>query len=151
MIRQTVMLIAALGFGIMASGGVLTVLLSVGIVPRFVHHTGTAGFELWYENMIILGATAGCLMSVFPPDFNMGKVMGSVALIIYGLFSGIFEGCIAIALAEILDALPICERRLMKNGTLKVSGMRPFVTAIALGKFVGSMWYFYHRIFRYGG
>lgn len=151
MMKQIVMLIAALGFGIMASGGVLTVLLSVGIVPRFVHHTGTAGYELWYENMIILGATAGCLMSVFPTEYHMGKVLGSVMLILFGLFSGIFEGCVAIALAEILDALPICERRLMNNSVMKIGGMRPFITAIALGKFVGSMWYFYHRIFRYGG
>lgn len=57
--------------------------------------------------------------------------------IAFGLFSGIFVGCLAVSLAEVIDVIPILSRRI----GLKV-GMRYFLLAIAIGKLVGSLIYF---------
>lgn len=148
---KSVCIIAAVGFGILSSGGVLTVLLSVGLVPRFIQRTNTACDVIIYENYIILGAVIGGLYGVFPPHLRLDFFCGNLVLIFYGFFSGIFEGCVAITIAEMLDALPICERRLRgKNGN-KINGMKPFITSIALGKMFGSLFYFYNHLYRYGG
>lgn len=148
---QLVLTIAAAGFGALVSAGVLTVLISVGLIPRFIQRTGTACDELIYENFIVLGTVAGCLVSVFPPGLHLGRELGGAVLSLCGFFGGIFEGCVAIAVAEMLDALPIFQRRVEKRIDYQWKGIRPFITSVALGKLVGSLWYFYMGIYRYGG
>lgn len=146
-----ILTIAAAGFGALVSAGVLTVLISVGLIPRFIQRTGTACKELMYENFIVLGTILGCLFSVFPPELNLGKEIGGGLLAFCGFFGGIFEGCVAIAVAEMLDALPIFQRRAEKRMSNQMKGIRPFIAAVALGKLAGSLWYFYNGIYRYGG
>lgn len=148
---EIIMMIAAIGFGMLVSGGVLTVLISVGLVPRFVQRTQTARHELLFENCIILGAASGCLFSIFAPQLHLGRVAGGAVTAVWGLFCGIYEGCVALAIAEMLDALPIFERRMKAGKNQRPNSMRPVITAVALGKMTGSLWYFYHAIHRYGG
>ena len=146
-----ILTIAAAGFGALVSAGVLTVLISVGLIPRFIQRTGTACDAFLYENFIISGTVAGCLISIFPSGLHLGRVMGGALLSVCGIFWGIFEGCVAIAVAEMLDALPIFQRRMEKRIRRHRRGIRPFITAVALGKLAGSLWYFYMGIYRYGG
>ena len=58
-------------------------------------------------------------------------------LLVVALCSGIYVGCQAMALAEILNVFPILFRR----AKLQL-GLRYTVLAVALGKLVGSLWYF---------
>lgn len=70
--RQTIVCIAGLGAGILVSAGVFTVLLSVGLVPRFAGKTHTGEKIFLYEEMIVLGTLTGCFWSVYPEISRKG-------------------------------------------------------------------------------
>lgn len=148
--------ILALDAGILVSGGVFSVLLAVGLIPRFAGKTQTAKHIWLYENMVVLGTITGCILSVFEPFVQVGSWAVShpgfwydvletviwVVLVLYGLFAGIFVGCLAIAIAEMLDSIPIMTRRLGFR-----HGLGIMVTALAFGKLAGSLFYFGYRIY----
>lgn len=107
-------------FGLLAAAGVFTVLVAVGIVPRFAGKTHTAGHVLLYEDMVIWGTVVGCIVSIFERYFHIGtrlfrmgvpfsvvQVGGNFVTGMIGLFSGMFIGCLALAIAEMLDSIPI--------------------------------------------
>ena len=62
-----------------------------------------------------------------------------------GFFAGMFVGCLALAIAEMLDSVPIFARRI---GFRKGLGIA--ITAAALGKAAGSLIYFMAGIYRSG-
>ena len=51
-LKQIIMAIGGLGFGIIVSGGVFTVLVAVGLVSRFAGKTHTGKYILLYESCI---------------------------------------------------------------------------------------------------
>lgn len=126
-------------FGALAAAGVFTVLSSISLVPRFVGKTKTAGEIRIYENMIILGTIWGGINSLTKEPFLMEvpRWTGLLILVIIGVFSGMFVGCIALAVAEMLDSIPIFFRRIKLKG-----GIASIVFFIALGKLCGSLLYF---------
>ena len=75
MLLKRIML-GALGcsFGLMTAGGVFTVLLAVGLIPRFAGKTHTANRVMLYETMVILGTLTGDLLSVFEPYTHLGTL-----------------------------------------------------------------------------
>lgn len=135
----------------MVSAGVFTVLFVVGLVPRFAGRTDTARCEIFYEECLVFGALLADILSVFPIRNSLGEVMSSVSfgnilltvlLVMIGIFAGIFVGCLSIALAEVLDGIPIFARRIR----LKM-GVSIAVLAVALGKIAGSFVYFIYGFF----
>ncbi len=151
-------------FGVIASAGVFTVLLSVGLIPRFAGKTHIADHVFVLEEMVVLGTIAGNFMSVLsdyckPGEwilkkqiFGVGSTegiwhfMSTVILIVFGTFAGIFVGCLALAIAEMLDSIPIFARRIGFRHGLGVA-----ILAVAAGKVAGSIFYFTQEIFLYGG
>lgn len=134
--------------GLLVAGGVFTVLFVVGLVPRFACKTGTARYEIWYEECIITGTLLGCICSVFqvPNVFGVwltqvSEMLSKGFLMIIGGFAGVFVGCLALALAELLDSVPIFARRVKYKKNFK-----PVLWSIALGKLCGSLVYFWMRI-----
>ena len=125
-------------FGLAVSAGTFAFLLVIGVVPRMVGKSNTASHAIFYENAIILGGTIGNLLSVFP-DIRIW--LGSPLLIVYGLCAGIFVGCIAVALAEILNTFPIMFRR----ANLKM-GLSFVMTCMAFGKACGAFFYFWNHM-----
>ena len=132
--------------GLMVSAGVFTVLFVVGLVPRFAGRTNTARFEILYEEFLIFGAVLADVLSVFPIKGSIGQfltwmsdagVLLTVILVLIGMFAGIFVGCLSIALAEVLDGIPIFARRIRLKMGLSIA-----VFAVALGKIVGALLYF---------
>ena len=122
-IREIPLDVFGFSFGIMVAGGVFTVLFVVGLIPRFAGKTDTARYEIFYEECIIAGSVAGCLFSVFQFPYKIGQYMQKLpmwayqsltvlALVIIGVFSGMFVGCLALAIAEMLDSIPILARRI---------------------------------------
>lgn len=160
MLLKRIMLgVLGCSFGLMTAGGVFTVLLAVGLIPRFAGKTHTGNRVMLYETMVILGTLTGDLLSVFEPYTHLGtlamgagvpealwRAAGELILLCYGMFSGIFIGSLAMAIAEMLDSIPIFARRIGFRHGLGVA-----VLAMALGKMAGSLYYFYERIYLFGG
>ena len=141
--------LSGISFGMLVSSGVLTVFISVGLIPRFAQKTKTASQICFYENMVILGTIFGCITTVFYSFLKIQFEVGLPGLIFlgtFGLFGGMFEGCVALAIAEMLDSIPIFTRRAGFH-----QGIRIFVAAVALGKVTGSLFYFINSMYQYGG
>lgn len=156
MIRQIILGFLGLCFGGFVSGGVFTVLLSVGLIPRFAGKTHTNRKVFLYEEMVVFGTLAGNVLTIFPQCKNLGvwlsalpgigsiwQGVGCVLLVLYGLFAGMFVGCLALAIAEMLDSIPIFARRIGFR-----HGLGVVVSAMALGKMCGSLLYFVMEVFR---
>ncbi len=140
--------------GLLVSAGIFTVLLAVGLTPRFVGTTHTARKILLYEGCITAGAVIGTIFSAIPVMGQAGKwlreqlvsekmvevldIGGEVFLGIAGLFIGMFVGCLALAIAEMLDSIPIFARRVSYRHGLGIA-----VLAVAIGKLLGSLYYFW--------
>ncbi len=142
-------------FGLLTSAGVFTVLVAIGLVPRFAGKTHTAGKVFLYEEMVILGAIVGGVGSIFPEYIQpaaflreqfgevnwLWEILGIVGQAAFGLFAGMFVGCLALAIAEMLDSIPIFARRVSFR-----HGLGMAVLGIALGKLCGSLGYFVYEL-----
>jgi len=148
LIKEIVLAVFGFSFGMMVAGGVFTVLFIVGLVPRFAGKTATARYEVFYEECIIAGSVLGCLASVFQFPMLLGKalqclpdsvytILTIVILAAIGVLSGMFVGCLALAMAELLDSIPILTRRISFR-----HGLGIVVLSIAFGKLIGSLLYF---------
>jgi len=134
LIRHIFMGFCALTAGIGVSAGTFAFLIVIGVIPRMIGKCNRAAETMHFENAVICGGIVGTVLSVFP---GISIPFGPLLLCLYGLSAGIFVGCIAIALAEILDTFPITFRRMhIKEGLSWV------MLAMAFGKCAGSFYYF---------
>ena len=83
-----------------------------------------------------MGGVAGNLLCVFQP--RMGFLV--FLLPVFGLLAGIFVGCWAMALAEVLNVFPIFIRRLKIVRCTAV-----FIISMALGRGIGALIYLIRR------
>lgn len=121
----------AAGFGV--SAGVFAFIISVGVIPRMIGKSRTVKEVLTYETVILLGGTFGNLFSLFEWKVPLGMPL----LILFGVSAGVFTGCLAVALAEILNTFPIMFRRMKIK-----EGLGWVLLFMALGKTCGAL-YFY--------
>lgn len=130
------MLLGSVGliFGLSIAAGSFALAVKLGIVPVMAEKSTTAKHIMTYENAIILGGICGNILSVF---LDIRLPLGHAFLALYGLCAGIFVGCMAVALAEIINAFPILYRRIKLK-----TGLQWAVGAAALGKMSGALYYF---------
>lgn len=92
-----------------------------------------------------------CLLRIFfrggvysLPVFQtkIAAVLSDVFLTGGGFFAGCFVGCLALAIAEMLDSIPIFARRISF-----VKGVGVAVLTVAVGKTVGSLVYFGFKVY----
>lgn len=152
--RVVLLAIAGGCFGLLAAAGVFTVFVAVGLVPRFAGRTKTANHILLYEEMVIFGTMFGCMLSVFERYCRVAfyleiilpieavRLLGAGGQILFGLFGGIFIGCLALSIAEMLDSIPIFARRISFRIGLTVA-----VFGMAFGKVSGSLYYFLNQLY----
>lgn len=159
-LRKLFLILTGGSYGFLSAAGVFTVLAAVGLIPRFAGRTHTADRIYLYEEMTIWGSIAGCLVSVFPEHCALGYYLqnrfpqhlslwegcGQVILTVFGLFSGMFIGCLALAIAEMLDSIPIFSRRISFRKGLPLA-----VASMAMGKLLGSLIYFWTEFHRTAG
>lgn len=162
LLKQIFLCVCGLSFGFLASAGVFTVLVSVGLIPRFAGKMHVAKKVFALEEAVVLGTLTGGFGSVFSDWVNIGsflrkkqifgnitedviQVGGNLFFIVFGIFAGMFVGCLALAIAEMLNSIPIFARRIGFRHGLGVA-----VTAAALGKLAGSLIYFAKGIFLSG-
>lgn len=120
--------------GVIVAGGLFSFIIGLGVISDFADRTHTGEHILLYEDSVALGGMLGNLIWIYPIGLP-----GFVAPF-FGLLSGIFVGCWAMALAEMLDVFPIFIRR------FKVLKYVPYmILAIAIGKGVGEIIYFVMR------
>lgn len=124
-----------LAFGLSVASGSFAIAVKLGIIPEMASKSGTAKRIMTYENATILGGIAGNILSVFS---QIRFPAGHIFLAFFGLSAGIFVGCMAVALAEIINAYPIVYRRMK----LKI-GLEWMVATIAIGKMCGCLFYFF--------
>ncbi len=131
-------LLAGIGLasGVAVAGGVFAFISILGIIPRLCAKLRTASRVYSMETCIFLGGVAGCVVTVF----QIPLTGGTAALGVFGLFAGIFVGCLAMALAETLKVFPVLARRTK----LRV-GLPLLIVAMAAGKFVGGLHQFFHN------
>lgn len=122
--------------GFIVAGGFVALSVGLGIFTRYAGITGTGGRLRLYEDAVLLGGTAGNILTVYPVSVYLGQA----GLAVMGLCFGIFVGSWILALAEIVNIFPVFSRRL---GITK--GTSLIVVAIAVGKVLGSLLHFYMR------
>lgn len=131
--------------GSAVAAGTFAFITVIGVLPRLIGKWNFSAKAIYFENVVALGGTVGCILSVFlqiqlyTDMMIQGKnILGSIFLIIFGLCAGMFVGCCAVALAEILNTFPIIFRRFhLKEGLSWV------ILSVALGKMFGSLYYFF--------
>lgn len=158
-LKELLLGIFALCFGILSSAGVFTVLASVGLIPRFAGKMHVAKKVFALEEAVIFGTLTGGFFSVFGDYCKIGNfvlsrgIFGNNTVIIWqgagrlilmtgGLFAGMFVGCLAFSIAEMLDSIPIFTRRIGFRHGLGIA-----ITAAAVGKAIGSIYYFLYGIY----
>lgn len=157
MFKELFLAFCGLSFGLLSSAGVFTVFSAVGLVPRFAGKTHSAKEILLYENMIVAGTIIGGVMSIWPERveqvliglenlvrptlfFQITRVSGQL---VFGLFSGMFVGCFALSIAEMLDSIPIFSRRISFR-----KGIGLAVCSVAAGKLCGALFYFVQEMYQ---
>lgn len=133
LIKYIFMSVLGISGGAMVAGGMFTALFTVGLIPRFAGKTRTGAHVMIYESAVILGTVLGNLVSLY----QWRLPLGSVFLVCYGFFSGIFVGCLALAIAEALDGIPIFARRINFRRGLGIG-----ILALSIGKGIGCFVYF---------
>lgn len=115
--------------GVLVAAGTVAFITIVGVLTRLAIRTDTAKRILLYEDIVVVGATFGNILDLFKPPIPLG----TVGLMVFGLFMGCFVGCLAVALEEVIQIFPIMTKRLK----LKM-GIPIIVLFLALGKGVGA-------------
>lgn len=132
-LKYIILILLGIGGGTVISGAVFAFIAIIGIVPRLADKTKTNNYIVLYENAIILGGIFGA----FSILFNYYLPIGVIPTMFFGLLIGIFYGCLAVSLAEVLNVIPILTRRTMLN-----RGIKYFIIALALGKALGAIIYY---------
>lgn len=116
--------------GLLVAGGLFAFLTLVGVITRLAAGTTTAKYIVFYEDMSLLGCVCGNLLFLY----GFSLPLGVVFLGMYGIGAGIFTGCLAAALSEVVNMFPVLSERI----SLK-KGMNGIMTMFAAGKLVGSL------------
>ena len=134
--EQILLAVIGLSGGVAVAAGLFSFIVELGVVADFADRTHTGEHITFYEDCVALGGILGNLVYVF----RISLPLGTPLLAVIGLFSGIFAGCWAMALAEILNVFPVFMRRIKIVRYVSV-----FVVSMALGKGLGALLFFGQR------
>ena len=134
MLITLLLILIGLCAGLVVSSGAVALIIGLNIIPRYAGITKTAGHVMLYENVCIAGAVTGTILFFFQGTIPLG----TPALFLYGIFSGIFLGSWIIALGEVVDIFAITVRR---AGITR--GMPWIILSLSLGKVRGSLYIFW--------
>jgi len=133
-LQETALAIIGFAGGVSVAAGTFALITALGIIPRLASRMGVAEHVYKLESAIVLGGTIGSLLSVY--HFPMR--IGDVGIIIFGVFAGIFVGCLSMALAEAIRVFPILCQRINLN-----YGIYLLIFMMAAGKALGTLYQMY--------
>lgn len=135
-IKQLFLGLIGFSGGIGVAGGIFALIIGLGVIPRFAGRTHTGRHIMLYESCIMAGGIVGNLIFIY----EISLPLGVAGLILLGLFGGIFVGSWSMALAEIVNTIPIFARRIRLK-----EGLGLMILGMAFGKTLGSLLYFFNR------
>ena len=133
-LQETALAIIGFAGGVSVAAGTFALITALGIIPRLASRMGVAEHVYKLESAIVLGGTIGSLLSVY--HFPMR--IGDVGMIIFGLFAGIFVGCLYMALEEAIRVFTILCQRINLN-----YGIYLLIFMMAAGKALGTLYQMY--------
>jgi len=120
--------------GFSVAAGTFALIAGLGLVPRLAGKTSVASYVIPLENAVIYGGVFGAVIALFE---QIPLRIGCWFTLVYGLSAGVFTGCLAVALAEVLNVFPLLFRR------AKIKrGLNLMVFFFVLGKTAGALYYF---------
>ena len=122
--------------GVAVAAGVFAFISILGIIPRLAAVLKEAAYVYQMETVILLGGVTGSILTLY----QVPLAGGNLVLGIFGLFSGIFVGCLSMALAETLKVFPV----LVSRTKLK-TGLPVLILAMAVGKALGTLYQLYWK------
>ena len=128
-----ILILIGFSSGVIISGAVFAFITALGVVQRLAKKTSTERFFKLYEEIIIFGGIFGTSTGLINYHITITKFF----VAILSFLIGVFYGCLAMSLAEMLNVIPI----LIRRGNLK-SGLKFFILSIAFGKLIGSILYY---------
>ena len=134
LIKNILLCLIGVSGGFIIGGGVFAFITMLGVFPRLADRTNTASNIKLYETAIMWGGCVGNIILIFDLECRLGVLI----LLLFGLFSGVFVGCLAMTIAEALKVIPIFVDRVK----LKY-GLAFIILAIALGKGLGTLYQFW--------
>ena len=133
-IKNIGMSLIGLSAGGAIAGAFVAFIASLGVYTRLDGWAKSGRKLLQTETLILLGTTVGNLITLY----QIPVPVGQVGLAVCGLFFGIFTGCLAAALADVVKLFPILSRRTgLRNGLPYV------IAAVGIGKAVGTWLQFF--------
>ncbi len=138
MLVNIVIALIGLSAGLLASAGVFALITSTGVITRMAGKTHTGRFTRTYETAVICGGIWWNIFWVFFITIPFESSFRNIFLGLTGICQGIFVGCLAVSLAEALNATAIFARRMK----LKM-GLSILVLVVAVSKIVSTVIQFY--------
>lgn len=133
-IKYIVMALTAFGGGAVISAAVFALIASTGVITRMAGKTHTAKHVRTYETAVVIGEILWNVIWVFSVRIPLKAEIYQSLQFVMSLAQGIFVGCLAVSLAEALNATAIFARRVK----LKV-GLSFVILAVAVGKVLASV------------
>ena len=131
--QNILLAVIGLSAGVIVASGLFSFVIELGVVSDFADRTHTGEHILLYEDSVALGGILANIFWVFHISIPGGNILAAV----FGILGGIFVGCWAMALAEMLNVFPIFIRR------MKIIKSVPYlILGIAVGKTVGALLFF---------
>lgn len=137
-LAHTLCILWGFSSGMIISTGIVAFITAIGIIPRLVMKTQISKHFYAIGTTIIFAATFGAVWSIEGVRMPMPKVF--IGILAFGF--GIFVGCLAIAVAEILNVMPVMDRRIHIK-----KGVGFFIIAFAIGKLIGALYYWHYPNF----
>lgn len=135
-VKEILLAFIGLSAGVTVAGGLFSFIIELGVVSDFADRTHTGEHILLYEDSVALGGILGNIFWVY----HIRIPYGAWLVPVFGILSGVFAGCWAMALAEILNVFPVFIRR------VKLIKFIPYlILGIALGKGFGAFLFFVQR------
>jgi len=133
LLKHGALAVLGLASGLVIAGAVFAFITAVGVVPRLAQKTRTTEHIKLQEMAFALGGVFGTVVGLF----RLYMPIGNIGVVALSIANGVFIGCLAMSLAEVLNVIPIFTRRARIQ-----KGMFFLVMAIAVGKLVGALLYF---------
>ena len=138
-LKSLFLILVGLCSGTGIAAGTFAFLLVIRVIPRMVQKAKLEHKIIYIENIVFRGLIFGTILSLFTWKKKwILTLLGRSILTLFGLSAGIFVGCLAVALAEILDTFPIFFRRLH----IKEGFSSTMIFVMAMGKMLGSLFFF---------
>lgn len=119
--------------GLIISTGILSFINAIGIIPRVSTKLKVTTHYFALANASLLGVVIGTIFYIWDIYVPLPKVV----IALFSLALGVFIGCLAVALAEILNVIPITKSRLkLKRGVYLL------ILSFGIGKMIGTLFYY---------